>query len=337
MLRSLPVEDWLTLEPPIIDVRSPGEFARGHIPGAHNVPLFTNEERAIVGTLYKQKGRDPAVLEGLRLVGPKLAWLVEEAQRLAPTGRIRVHCWRGGERSGSVGWLLDKAGFVDVFTLKRGYKGFRAHAQATLRSPFLLKVLGGFTGSGKTESLKHLGRCGAQVVDLEALADHKGSAFGALGQLPQPTTEHFENRLWSALAALDPSRPIWVEDESAMIGRVNVPSAFFAAMRAAPLYFVEVPQEERAKRLVEHYGHFPKEQLAGSIQRIAKRMGPQHCKNALLALDEGDLEQVALLALRYYDKAYLHGASLRDPMRVIKLTASANDPEALARQLNELP
>lgn len=336
MLRALPVDEWLAVDVPIIDVRSPGEFARGHIPGAHTVPLFSNEERAVVGTIYKRQGRDAALLEGLRSVGPKLAWLVEEAQRIAPQGRIRVHCWRGGERSGSVGWLLDKAGFAEVLTLKRGYKGFRAHVHEVLMRPFSLNVLGGFTGSGKTGMLKHLSQHGAQVVDLEALADHKGSAFGALGEAPQPTTEHFENRLWSALVHLDPSRPIWVEDESVMIGRVNLPAAFYANMRSAVLYFAEVPQAERAKRLVQDYGRFPKEQLAEALERIAKRMGPQHCKTALNALDEGDLEQVALLTLRYYDKSYLHGASQRDQQRVIKFAATATDPEALVRRLIEL-
>jgi tRNA 2-selenouridine synthase len=153
---------------------------------------------------------------------------------------------------------------------------------------------------------------------------------------PQPTTEHFENLLWSALDRLDPSRPIWVEDESVMIGRVNLPAAFFANMRSAMLFFAEVPLDERAKRLVQDYGQFPKEQLAEAIQRIAKRMGPQHCKAALMALEAGDLEQVALTALRYYDKSYLHGAAQRDPQRVITFAATATDPEAFVRRLIDL-
>ncbi|MBL7952348.1 MAG: tRNA 2-selenouridine(34) synthase MnmH [Flavobacteriales bacterium] len=333
MLRSLPVDEWLAFGTPIVDVRSPGEFVRGHIPGAHNLPLFSDEERAVVGTVYKQQGRDLAVLEGLRIVGPKMAWLVEGAQRIAPGGGIRVHCWRGGERSGSVGWLLDKAGFKEVITLRRGYKGFRAHVRTILSRPFALHVLGGFTGSGKTGILKHLARLGEQVVDLEALANHKGSAFGALGEAPQPTTEHFENLLWSTLDGMDPARSIWVEDESMMIGRVSIPAMFFATMRSAKLYFAEVPLDERAKRLVHEYGRFPKEDLAEAIYRITKRIGPQNCKAALAALDEGDLEQVALITLRYYDKSYLHGASQRDPQRVIKFPAPSNDPEALARHL----
>jgi len=266
---------------PVIDVRSPGEFVRGHIPGAHSVPLFTDEERAVVGTLYKQQGRDAAVREGLRIVGPKLATIVDEARALAPDGRIGVHCWRGGERSGSVAWLLDKAGFTEVFTLKRGYKAFRQHVLEAFNMPHDLRVLGGYTGTGKTETLAHLRELGEQVIDLEGLAHHKGSSFGALGEEPQPTTEHFENLL------------------------------------------------------VVDYGRFPKEELAEATRRIGKRLGPQHCKAALEALDAGDMRTVALITLHYYDKAYLRGAEGRDPQRVVKVPASAHDLRGLAQRLKD--
>lgn len=335
MIRSLPVDEFLAISAglAIIDVRSPGEFRRGHIPGAVNIPLFDDAERAVVGTLYKQTGRDAAVLEGLRIVGPKLASIVERATELAPDRRIAVHCWRGGERSGSVAWLLNKAGFTEVLLLERGYKAFRAHVLSGLQFNFRLKVLGGYTGSGKTEILTQLAALGEQIVDLEALADHKGSSFGALGQGPQPTTEQFENLLWNALRTKDAARPIWVEDESVMIGRVSIPPAFFANMRTSRLYFLEIPLHERAARLVHDYGRFPVDQLAEAIQRISKRIGPQHCKAALEALAAGDMLQVALITLRYYDKTYVHGSSQRDPQRVIHLPATANDLAALAERL----
>ena len=317
----------------MIDVRSPGEFDRGHIPGARNLPLFTDEERAIVGTLYKQQGRDAAVLEGLRIVGPKLATIVEQARSLSPDGRIRVHCWRGGERSGSVAWLLDKSGFAEVVTLKGGYKSFRNQVLASFAAPLDLRVLGGYTGTGKTETLHHLRAQGEQVIDLEGLANHKGSTYGAIGEAPQPTTEHFENLLWTATRACDAQRPIWVEDESQMIGRVKLPDQFFANMRDALLFFAEMPVEERAARLVSDYGKYPKEQLAEATKRIEKRLGPQHCKAALAALDADDLFTVAVITLGYYDKTYLRGASLRDPARVINMPASANDLRGLAERL----
>ena len=317
----------------MIDVRSPGEFARGHIPGARSHPLFSDEERAVVGTLYKQQGRDAAVLEGLRIVGPKLATIVEQARAVAPDGRIRVHCWRGGERSGSVAWLLDKSGFAEVLTLKGGYKSFRNLVLSSFTAPLELRVLGGYTGTGKTETLRHLRDLGQQVIDLEALAHHKGSSFGAIGEKPQPTTEHFENLIWQDLRSLDTTRPIWVEDESMMIGRAKIHDDLFAQMRAARLFFADMPMEERAARLVVDYGKYPKDQLAEATKRIEKRLGPQHCKTALEALDAGDLYTVAMITLSYYDKTYLRGASQRDPARVTTLRASANDLRGLAERL----
>lgn len=335
MIRPLPAEDWLNGNMPILDVRSPSEFARGHIPGAVNIPLFDDAERAVVGTLYKQQGRDTAVLEGLRIVGPKLAPIVEQTNALARDGRIRVHCWRGGERSGSTAWLLDKAGFAEVRTLKGGYKAFRHHVLGSFRAPVALCVLGGFTGTGKTETLGHLRALGEQTIDLEALAHHKGSAFGALGEKPQPTTEHFENLLWAALRGLDMRRPVWVEDESLMVGHVRIPDDLFHQIRTATLYFADMPVEQRAGRLVKDYGGFPKEQLAEATRRIEKRLGPQHCKAALEALDRGDLLSVALITLRWYDKAYLRGTQERDPQRVVRLPASADDLHGLAQRLKE--
>lgn len=332
VVRPLPVASFLSAGLPIVDVRSPGEHARGHIPGAHSMPLFSNEERAVVGTLYKQAGRDAAVLEGLRIVGPRLAVLVEQARAVAPDGRIGVHCWRGGERSGSVAWLLDKAGFAQVITLQHGYKAFRQHVLAQLERPVELRVLGGYTGSGKTETLGQLRALGAQVIDLEALAHHKGSSFGALGEPPQPSTEHFENRLWQALSQLDPDRPCWVEDESRTIGRVALPVTFFEHMQRAPMVFALMPVEERVQRLVADYGGFPREELAESIRRIARRVGPQHARHALEALEADDLPEVARTVLRYYDRAYLHACGRRTgPMS--EVPAAANDLRALAQRI----
>ncbi len=317
----------------MIDVRSPGEFARGHIPGATNIPLFSDDERAVVGTLYKQSGRDAAMLEGLRIVGPKLAPMVEQARTIAAEGRIRVHCWRGGERSGSVAWLLDKSGFHEVTTLKGGYKSFRNQVLNAFNAPVDLRVLGGYTGTGKTALLGYLRNMGEQVIDLEALAHHKGSSYGAIGELPQPTTEHFENLLWNELRHRDATRPLWVEDESLMIGRTKIPEPFFEQMRGALLFFADMPRTERAARLVTDYGKYPKEQLAEATKRIEKRLGPQNCKTALTALEADDLFTVAMITLTYYDKTYLRGASLRDPAHVINLPASANDLRGLAERL----
>jgi tRNA 2-selenouridine synthase len=333
MVRTLALEPFLSEDRPVIDVRSPGEHLQGHIPGAYNLPLFSDAERAVVGTLYKQSGRDAAVLKGLHIVGPKLAGLVEHARTLAPEGRVAVHCWRGGERSASVAWLLDKAGGFDVVVLQRGYKAFRRAVRDAFAEPLPLIVLGGFTGTGKTELLQVLQRMGEQVIDLEALAHHRGSSFGALGLPPQPTTEHFENLLWKTLRTLDRSRPVWIEDESALIGSVKVPDALFLRLRSAPLLFVEMSQAVRAQRLVKDYGNADRQLLREAIMRIERRLGPQHAKAALQALDAGDLAAVATISLLYYDKTYARGASLRPPSLVHRLPVDRDDVHATATQL----
>lgn len=331
----VPIDRFLSDSVPLIDVRSPGEYFQGHIPGAFNVPLLTDQERAVVGTLYKQTGRDAAVLEGLRIIGPKMAGLVEKALELAPEGKIGVHCWRGGERSASVGWLLEKAGFKEVLVLNRGYKAFREHVLASFSLPWKLEVLGGYTGTGKTELLGLLRQQDEQIVDLEGLAHHKGSSYGGIGEKEQPTTEHFENLLWHALTRLDPARPVWVEDESQMVGRAKIPDAFFARMRTHTVHFVDMPMEQRAARLVQDYGTFPKEELAAATIRIQKRLGPQHAKEALEALEVGNLHRVAVITLTYYDKTYARGLAARDPQKTRILPAGELSHPELALKLLE--
>lgn len=335
MIETLSPKEFLDIGSPIIDVRSPAEFGKGHIPGAFNIPLFTDEERARVGTLYKQEGRDRAVLEGLRYVGPRLAQMVEQAQALAQGDVIAVHCWRGGERSRSVAWLLEKAGIPSVLLLKGGYKQFRKHVLSSFGTGHHFLVIGGYTGSGKTEILALLERSGEQVLDLEGIANHRGSAFGGCGMPEQPGTEHFENLLWSALRDMDRAKAIWIEDESQMIGRVKIPDELYRTMRSSRLFFLDIPVDVRAARLVREYGSFERRDLTASIERIAKRAGPQRTVAALTALSAGDLMEVALLMLEYYDKTYLHGLSKRDPQRVTRISHLTGDPEIMTKELLE--
>ena len=305
MATALPVDEFLAEARrfPLVDVRSPGEYLHGHIPGAINIPLFTDEERARVGTLYKQKGAQEALLAGLEIVGPKMPGFVREACLIAREGRLLVHCWRGGMRSGSFAWLMETAG-LQVTTLRSGYKAYRRQVLSAYDLPLQLRIVGGETGSGKTEILQHIARAGEQVLDLEAIAHHRGSAFGALGQEPQPSVEQFENNLYDAFSRLDQSRPIWLEDESRSIGRVYVPNPLWAQMEQAPVYRIRIPQEVRLKRLVRDYGSFPKEELEAAILRISKRLGDLSTRQALEALHEGRLEETARISLAYYDKAY---------------------------------
>ena len=194
----------------IIDVRSPGEFGEGHIPGAVNMPLFDNDERAVIGTLYKRQGKNTAVLKGLEIVGPKMAAFAKQAMKLAVDNKILVHCWRGGMRSESMAWLFEKVG-LDCQLLEGGYKAYRSFCVAQMESIKSVVILKGSTGSGKTEILEELQRRQEQMVDLEGMAHHRGSSFGGIGQLPQPTTQQFQNDLYAALAPLSFEQRIWVE------------------------------------------------------------------------------------------------------------------------------
>lgn len=293
-------------EKPLLDVRSPGEFAQGHVPGAVSFPLFEDAERAEVGTLYKQVGPQNAMLRGLEFVGPKMADFVRQAGEIAPNRVINVHCWRGGQRSGSVAWLLRTAGFA-VKTMTGGYKNYRQAAlQFFEKTDFLLVILGGRTGSGKTKVLQKLAALGEQILDLEALAHHKGSAFGALGEAEQPTVEQFENDLFSAASQLDFSRRIWVENESHAIGRVFIPTGFWKKMKVAPLINLEIPLAERVKNLCFDYADQPTDGLRQAFKNIERKLGGQHLKTALEALDHGEMALAAEIALHYYDKTYQH-------------------------------
>jgi tRNA 2-selenouridine synthase len=318
----------------LLDVRTPAEYAHGHIPKAHNLPLFTDDERAEIGTLYKQVGPKQALLKGLEHVGPRMRSLVEEAQRLAPAGKVALHCWRGGQRSGSLAWLLDLAG-LEVQVITGGYKAYRNHILDQFAArPARLLIIGGPTGAGKTEVLHALRQLGEQVIDLEGLAHHKGSAFGALGEAPQPTVEQFENDLFEAFCQLDPARPIWLENESRSIGRVYIPDPFWRRMQAAPLLQLEVPFEQRLARLVKVYAQYPQEQLAEAFAKIGKRLGGQHLKAALAALDAGDYEAAAAVALSYYDKAYAHHTlSKHGEEGGVSIPAGNSDPAVTARKL----
>lgn len=335
MPESLTVSEFLekATTRPVLDVRSPEEFAHAHLPGAVNMPLFDNTERAEIGTMYKQVGKDEAVLRGLELVGPKLADFVRTARALTPDGgEVLVHCWRGGMRSGSVAWLLETAGLPTV-TLQGGYKAYRQTVLEEFEKPLNLVVLGGKTGSAKTEVLHELARRGEQVLDLEALAHHRGSSYGMLGQPPQPSVEQFENLLFSEIRKLVPARRIWVEDESRKVGTCVLPTGFWRQFLAAPVLALEVPLEARVDFLVKTYGQFPRDDLRAATGRIRKRLGNDRYQLALDALDRGDYAEVARLTLAYYDKAYQHGLSQREPEKVKTIEVEGIDPAGNAERL----
>lgn len=317
---------------PVVDVRSPAEFENGHIPSAFSIPIFTNEERAIVGTNYKKNGKENAIMNGLEIVGPKLVDFVKQAKKIAPHKKILVHCWRGGMRSASMAWLFSTAGF-EVKILEGGYKNYRTYSRDLFNRIEKLFVLGGYTGSGKTDILKEMEKIGAQFLDLEGIANHKGSAFGAIGQHPQPTTEQFENMLAKKLGEFDLTKPVWVEDESRQVGRCAIPDNLFAHMRDTHLIKVIIPKIIREKRLVTEYGCFPKEPLENSIKNIERRLGGLRTKQSLDALESGDMHKVAEITLEYYDKAYLHGNSKRNTKLIYELDINEDNTAKSAQKV----
>lgn len=337
MPTSVHINEFLQLSEthPILDVRTPAEFAQGHIPGAHNIPLFTNEERVIIGTLYKQEGKQPAILKGLELVGPKLHQFLSDAALISNSGTFLFHCWRGGMRSGSMAWLFETYGYKCI-TLKGGYKNYRSYVLKSFDAPKNLLVIGGKTGSGKTLILHELEKQGEQIVDLEKLAHHKGSSFGAFGEEKQTTQEQFENNLSTMLSAIQPETKCWVEDESRKIGFNVLPEGTWQQMRNAKVYYIDLAYEARVNYLVEAYGKFSREELIAATERIGKRLGGQHVKRALEAIREGDLKTACEISLVYYDKSYTFGLEQRNKDHIINCPFEKLVPEEIANSLRKL-
>lgn len=322
----LKVEEFLNKKnnTPLVDVRTPAEFEQGHIPGAINLPLFSNEERVIIGTLYKQKGKDHAVEKGLEFVGPKMADFVRKAKKISSNKKILVHCWRGGMRSASMAWLFRTAG-LDATCLEGGYKAYRTYIRELFDKDINLLVLGGMTGSGKTDILHQLIKKGEQVIDLEGIAHHKGSAFGSLGQEEQPTSEQFENNLFEEWKILDFQKIVWIEDESRSIGKVWLSEILFDKIRTSKLIKIELPKSERINRLVDEYSIFDNEILKQMLTKISKRLGKESLKQAFDNLDNNKYEHVANISLNYYDKAYMHGLEKRDNKKVYTIILEDNN------------
>lgn len=323
----IPIQQFLELagKYPVLDVRSPGEYRHGHIPDATNLPLFDDEERKVVGTAYKKQGRHQAIRIGLEYFGKKMVPMIDAAEAKAKDKIALIHCWRGGMRSEGVAWLLDLYGFT-IYTLTGGYKSFRRWCTLQFEKEYPFRILGGYTGSGKTRILQMLGAKGCPVLDLEALARHKGSVFGNLEEAPQPTQERFENELAMELyrvGAISTEEGIWLEDESRRIGHVNIPDGLYRTIRTKPVYFLDIPFEERLKVVIAEYGKFEKEKLARAILLLRQRLGGTETKSALLFLEEGDLSNCFRILLKYYDKYYLKDCTGKDPARqVIPFTAA---------------
>ncbi len=373
---------------PVIDVRSEGEYQHAHIPSAYSLPLFNNEERKIVGTTYKQQSREAAIKTGLDYFGTKMRSMVEEVEKLIDerskkiekktsanqeendiSKTVLIHCWRGGMRSGAVAWLLDLYGF-EIYSLSGGYKAFRNWTLQQFDKEYCFRILGGYTGSGKTYVLHELKNNGGKIIDLEQLAGHKGSAFGNIEFKPQPSQEMFENMLAVELGSIDvrcqmtddreegdqlttkneklttinyplstvnsqPSTHLWLEDESQRIGLVNIPNSLWKTMRQQPVYFLDIDFEERLLHIVKEYGKADKEKLVNAILRIQKRLGGLETKTALNFLVENDVTECFRILLTYYDKQYLKALNNRETSAplITKIECSEVDAKENAKQL----
>jgi len=309
-------EFWLLREQiPMIDARTEGEFLQSHIPNAFNLPILSNEERIIVGTLYKEKGSLEATLKGFELVGPRFHTIQKEALRKFPEGKIIVYCWRGGMRSQILSWLLSMVGF-EVFRLKGGYKTYRTFTFEEVRKDWKLLLLGGKTGVGKTKLLQELRSLGEQILDLEDLANHKGSAFGAIGKKPQPSVEQFENLMAEELLLKDPEKIIWLENESRRIGKIIINDDFFELMSKSPLIDIRKSEEERIQLIEEEYSFLPKEELISAVNRLKKKLGGIRTTEAIEDIINDNHQSWIANLLIYYDKTYQFDLERHDPKSV---------------------
>ncbi len=336
----------LSKDYPVLDVRSPAEYKHAHIPGAISFPLFSDEERKVVGTNYKQKSREEAIKIGLDYFGPKMREMVERAEAIvnadSKSRAVIVHCWRGGMRSAAIAWLLDLYGFK-VYTLVGGYKKFRHWVIDSFSLPFQFSILGGYTGSGKTYVINELEKHGETVVDLEFLANHKGSAFGNIGMPSQPSQEMFENLLATKLRDSfdDPDSYregddiIWLEDESQRIGLVYIPQALWDRMRNSPVYFLDIGFEERLDHLEKEYGVLDKQKMCEAIERIRKRLGGLETKTSIQCLEENRIRDSFEILLKYYDKWYSKGLNQRENLNKLlnKVRGERVDAAANAKRV----
>lgn len=294
----------------IIDVRSAAEFALDHIPGAINCPVLDDDERIRVGTLYKQQGAFEAKKVGAPLVAANIARHIEALFLDKPRDwRPLVYCWRGGNRSGSMALVMARIGWP-VAQLDGGYKNYRAFVSAALLAPPALdfRVVCGTTGSGKSRLLQTLEALGAQVLDLEQLAAHRGSVLGHLPNAPQPGQKMFETLVWDKLRGFDPGKPVFVEAESKKVGNLRVPDALMEQMRAAPCIALNLSRPNRVRLLMEDYEHFCADPslLVGQLEHLAQLHGRARIEVWQQMATGGEMpELVDQLLVQHYDPAYL--------------------------------
>jgi tRNA 2-selenouridine synthase len=257
---------------------------------------------------------------------------LQQALMNAGKGKLLVHCWRGGMRSEAMAWLFS-LGDIETEVLEGGYKSYRNYILNSLSEKRKMIVLGGMTGSGKTHILRYLRGCGQQVIDLEGLASHKGSAFGSLGQPPQPSTEQFANNLYDEWNHLTKDLPVWVEDESRNIGTIFIPDSFYLNMQNTWTVVLMMDVKTRLPRLMEEYSAYPAGSLKTAILKISKRLGGDNTRDALEAVDNGNVDRAIEITLSYYDKAYMFGLKKKSSRNIIYVETDSDDIELNALKI----
>jgi len=297
----------------LVDVRSQREFTNGHIPEAFHLPLLGDMEHERVGTLYKTEGFDNAFLAALDFVGPKMSRFIAAVSSFASKyDPLTFYCARGGMRSQTMCWLLNQAGYQAAL-LEGGYKRYRADVGKFFERPIHFQVVCGFTGTGKTRYLRSLFEQGKQVLDLEEIAKHRGSAFGQTNE-PQPTQQQFENDLHARLSSFNLEDEVWVEDESSMIGSCQIPKPLFDQMRRAPSILMEAPLKKRVASILHEYAPKTQKEVDQRVEQIlliSKRLGLERTKCAVAAMRNGEFELAVSIILPYYDKTYRHSLAQR--------------------------
>ena len=307
---SYPLTDFRNITSPIIDVRSPIEYSQGHLPGAINIPLFSDEERALIGKSYKKEGRLKAIFNGLRLTVPNIEKLINlilltVSKNEISNKSLRIYCWRGGLRSKAFAWLARSIG-IKTYLLKDGYKSYRKWVINQFKKDLPIRLIGGKTGTGKTDLLNNLKSEQIYIIDLEGVANHRGSSFGSLGMKKQPSTQQFENIIAEDIENFFKSDAyeIWLEAESCNLGKCRIPNDLYTKMKKAPILEIIRTQRERVTRLVKVYSQNPQNQLKDAVNRISKRLGPQRTKEALKAIEERKWDKACIAMLDYYDRCY---------------------------------
>ncbi len=309
------ISDFIVSDGLLIDVRSPEEYYKGHMPNSINIPLFNDIERSIVGKKYKVSGRKHAVLAGLSIIEKKLNKLIEDLssaneknilinnEKFNKNKILKIYCARGGMRSQSISWLLQKMRIKTV-TLKGGYKSYRNYVLKMFSLKKNYVIIGGKTGTGKTRILNLLREHGSQTVDLEDLANHRGSSFGGLGMKSQPSNEQFENLIADKLKKFNKRETIYLEAESANIGKCRIPFELFKRIKESPRIEIINSKENRIKELINTYSKYPSRDLIESVEKISRRLGPQRTKSAKESIEKKDWVGVCEAVLDYYDKCY---------------------------------